>query len=440
MQVFYRLIQRALPALVASVLFASAFIASAQGTSVASAVQDTPASTAGETANGAGTGGGEATADATTAAFTEKLDALLARYDTLGACVCIIDNGEIAYTHCYGTLSPEGEPVTEDTMFRVGSISKMVTAMGIMQLVETGAASLDGDLSALLGYAVRNPAYPDTPVTLRQLMSHTAGFRDSSFYTNALRGQITALDELFATQNRYLFYKQTQPGTAWEYSNFGGGLLGAVLESLSGETVDAYMTEHVFTPLGITAAYQGALLPLDTPVADMYAMPSGRLTVALRDTADVVTTADPLHDYTLTAGKLTISAPDLAKLAIALCNGGLSGDTRVLMESSVAAMLTPQNNLGSVTCQSDWGLDVCVLEDTMVQGRTLYGHGGKANGMLCAVYFDPTDRTGVVMLTNGCNNTSRLNGVSKLSALAVQLCYADWIEPRYLAKNPWLVE
>ncbi|MCE5342251.1 MAG: beta-lactamase family protein [Eubacteriales bacterium] len=440
MKFFRRLSRGLLPTLVAAMLFVSMFFAKAEGQTAVPAVQEAPAAVAASETDSAGAeSDGESTAE-TIAAFQEQLNALLARYDTLGACVCIIENGEIAHTFCYGTLTPGGEPVSEDTMFRVGSISKMVTAMGMMQLVETGAAQLDEDISVLLGYPVRNPAYPETPVTLRQVMSHTAGLRDSGFYSQALRGRVTALDELFSIRSRYLFFGNTQPGAKWEYSNFGGGLLGAVLESLTGETVDDYMSENVFAPLGVVAVYQGALLPPDRPVADMYAMPSGRRTVALRDTAAAVTTANPLYDYTLTAGKLTLSAPDLAKLAIALCDGGVYGDTRVLKESSVAMMLTPQNNIGSVSCQSGWGLDVCVLADTMVEGRTLYGHGGKANGMLCAAYFDPTDRTGVVMLTNGCNNTPMVGGVGELSVLTVQLCYAEWIDGRHTATDPWLVE
>ncbi len=105
---------------------------------------------------------------------------LFADYDTLGACVCVIENGQIARTFCYGTLSPEGAPVTEATLFRVGSISKMVTAMGVMRLAEDGQTSLDADLSDLLGYPVRNPRYPDESVTLRQVMCHTAGLRDGA--------------------------------------------------------------------------------------------------------------------------------------------------------------------------------------------------------------------------------------------------------------------
>ena len=102
-------------------------------------------------------------------------------------------------------------------------------------------------------------------------------------------------------------------------------------------------------------------------------------------------------------------------------------------------MLTPQNELGSVSGRSDFGLDVFILPETIVQGRTLYGHGGKANGMLCSVFFDPTDRTGVVMLTNGCDNAGAIGGMGKLGVLVTRKCYQALADESYTFRNPWLV-
>ncbi len=369
----------------------------------------------------------------------EKLDALFAKYDTLGACVCIIEKGQITYTFCYGSIAPEGDAVTADTLFRVGSISKMVTGIGMMQLVEGGMADLEDDVGDLLGTTVRNPHYPTSIVTLRQLMTHTAGLRDSGFYTLALEGKVTPLDVLFAAGKRsYQFYSTLRPGARVKYSNFGGGLLGCIIEALTGQTLDAYMNDNVFAPLGITAAYQGALLPQNTAVADMYAMPSEKMQAAVRE-GDVLQSCDPMTDYTLSAGKLTLSAPDLAKLLIALCNDGVYGDTRILSKNTVTGIRTAQNGIGSVTCKSERGLEMNIITDTIVQGRTLYGHGGKANGMLCAAYFDPIDRTGVVMLTNGCNNTRSYQGVGLLSVMAIRLCYTELLDNACDSENPWLV-
>lgn len=224
------------------------------------------------------------------------------------------------------------------------------------------------------------------------------------------------------------------------YSNFGGGLIGVLIEKLSGQPLDDYMNAHVFAPLGITAAYQAARLPKNAKLADLYYMPQRRVAKILRDEKTNLTAADPEHNYFLTAGKLIISAPDLAKLLVVLCDGGVYGDTRILKESTVRNITTRQDHIGSVACESGHGLFLNIITDNQVEGRTMYGHGGKANGMLCAAYFDPTDRTGVVMLTNGCQNQSVHNGVGMLGRVVMRICYEQIIEPNHRAEDPFLME
>ena len=133
------------------------------------------------------------------------------------------------------------------------------------------------------------------------------------------------------------------------------------------------------------------------------------------------------------------TAGGLARLLVALCDDGVVGDARLLLPDTARLMRTPQNGLGSVSCQSGRGLFVNILTDDQVEGRTLYGHGGKAYGMLCAAYFDPTDRTGVVMLTNGCSLKSVHNGVGMLGRLVCTLCYREFLEPTHRAENPYLI-
>ena len=373
----------------------------------------------------------------------EKLDAVFKDYRTMGASVAVFQNGEITYTYTYGIREKEsGEPVTEDTLFQVGSISKMIAGIGLLRLVEDGKAELDSDLGDLFGFPVRNPRYPGTPVTLRQLMSHTAGIRDSGQYKAALNGRVRPLSALLGgNAAEYSFSSGTRGGERSFYSNFGGGIGGSLVEALSGQTLDGWLTEAVFAPLGITAGYQASLLPAEVKLADMYEMPSRRRTKALRtDLVTHITAADPEQDYFLSAGKLIISAPDLAKILIALCDGGMVGDTRILKESSAREMRTPQNYRGSVKCDSQRGLFMNIIRNFQVEGRTMYGHGGKANGMLCAAYFDPVDRTGIVMLTNGCNNRPSYHGVGMLGRTVLSLCYSELIDGKHITEDPWLVE
>lgn len=369
----------------------------------------------------------------------QKLAAGFQRYSTLGACVAVIQNGEITYTYCYGDARIGGDPITPDTVFQVGSISKMVSNIGLMQLLEQRGIALDAEIGDVLGYPVRHPLYPNLPITLRQLMTHTAALRDSGDYQEALNGQPRGLKELFSQRAEYTFHNW-KPGHRRAYSNFGGGLIGTLIEKLSGQTLDAYMAEHVFAPLEITAAYQPALIPQTVPMADLFHMPQRQLAKRLREDVSLTEAADPETHYWQTAGKLIISAPDLARLLIALCDGGIYQNARILKESTAAQIITRQDFTGSVACESGNGLFLNIITDDQVQGRTMYGHGGKANGMLCAAYFDPTDRTGVVMLTNGCQNISVHNGVGMLGRVIMRICYQEIIGTDHVAEDPFAVE
>lgn len=365
-------------------------------------------------------------------AVEEQLARMFEKYSTLGASVAVFQNGRVTYTYTYGQIRPGGPEVTADTAFQVGSISKMVACIGLLQLMDEQGVSLDDELGEVLGYEVRNPHYPEVPVTLRQLMTHTASLQDSSDYDRALEGEGLPLETLFAQEGRRVFL-QARPGSRRLYSNFGGGLIGPLIEALSGMALDDYMAQNVFEPLGVAAAYQPSRLAPDVPVADLYLMPRRWLAKRVREDSPA------LQGYCFTAGKLVISAPDLCKILIALCDGGVCGDARILKESQTREMLTPQNYTGSVTCESGNGLFINIITDDEVEGRTLYGHGGKANGMLCAAYFDPTDRTGVVMLTNGCQNKSAHNGVGMLGRNILTLCYELLIEPHHQVENPFEV-
>ncbi len=370
-----------------------------------------------------------------------QLNRLFDQYDTMGACVAVFQNGEITYTYTYGTRTNGGDAVTPDSLFQVGSISKLVGNMGLMQLLTELDISLDTDISQILGFPIRHPEYPDLPITLRQVMTHTAALRENSAYDAALDGDGKALNELFSGDwAAASFIPHQKPGTKSVYSNLGGGLIGVLIEQLSGQTLDDYMREHVFEPLGITAAYQPALLPEDAPLCDLYQMPQRRLSKSLREETFFYTEPDPLHHYYLTAGKLVISAPDLCKLLIALCDGGVVGDVRILDASAVREMCTVQNDRWSVACESGRGLFMNIYTDKQVEGRTLYGHGGKAHGMLCAAYFDPSDRTGVVMLTNGCRNQPMRQGVGLLGRKVLTAVYDLWLTPTHQQEDPFAVE
>ena len=115
--------------------------------------------------------------------FELTLETILEKNRALGACVVLRRPSGAHETFCFGTARLLGRvPVTEETCFRVASVSKLVMTFGALALVERGVLGLDDDLSACLGYPVRNPRFPDAPVTLRMLLTHTASIRDEGNY------------------------------------------------------------------------------------------------------------------------------------------------------------------------------------------------------------------------------------------------------------------
>ncbi len=370
-----------------------------------------------------------------------ELNSIFTFYETMGGSVAVFQNGQVTYTYTFGKRYLDGEAVTPDSLFQCGSISKMIANIGLMQLLEEKGIPLDTDVGQLLEIPLRHPDYPELPITLRQLMTHTASLDDSFSYHDGLDGEGRSLSEMFSGERvRSCFLPGVKPGTKSVYSNLGGGLIGCLVEKLSGQTLDDYMQANVFGPLGITAAYQSGLLPEDSPFCDLYEMPKKWLTKSLRQERGYYTQPDPMQHYYLTAGKLVISAPDLCRLLIALCDGGMVEDVQLVSSAAAQEMRTPQNDRWSVSCETGRGLFMNIYTDIQVEGRTLYGHGGKAHGMLCAAYFDPTDRTGVVMLTNGCKNGPSRQGVGLLGRRVLSAVYEVWLDKEHQVESAFSVE
>ena len=193
-----------------------------------------------------------ATALGETSDVDEEVRKIFKMYKAVGGTVLAAKDGEIVYQYNYGFANRQSKtPVTEDTYFRVASVTKMVSAIRIMQLVEAGALDLDADLSDYLGFTLRNPYAREVPITLRHLMTHTSSLNQNGSYGR--RG----LEALLALEgNHRANYYDEVPGTKYRYSNFGAGVMGSVLEAVTGKNVQDTVAEGVFEPLGIDGVLQ----------------------------------------------------------------------------------------------------------------------------------------------------------------------------------------
>lgn len=348
----------------------------------------------------------------------QKVIRILKGFKTVGASLTVAKDGKIIYDYQYG-LSSRGQKtwVTENTYFRVASVTKMVSAIRIMQLVEQGKLDLDADLKEYFHVPFRNPNFPKTKITLRHLMTHTATIKADSFK----RGIAAELGKMNHTYGD--FYAR-EPGKYYRYSNLGAGLMGCLMEIATGKNVQENMEEGVFKPLGIDAGYHGRFLDRPEDMATTYNFSDDSLTAPRvyldRPWDDQI---NPDRHFNLTFGSLWITSRDLCRIGMMLENGGELDGVRILSPQSVEQMMSSQVGRGGVQIDSPYGL--CVNRMTnLVKGRLVYGHQGMFDSVVANLYFEPNSGLVFALAINGCNSGLQ----DRIQAVSRRLFSAVWDE------------
>jgi CubicO group peptidase (beta-lactamase class C family) len=367
---------------------------------------------------------------------TRKLDAALA--DMIGGygekvpglAVIVYKNGKEVYRNMLGNrfLSPRNKnwnlPVTADSRFRVASISKVFTAAGYMQLVEQGKINLDEDVSRYLGFTLRNPKYPNKAITSRMLLSHTSSIRD---YPTAYVPYKSNVKSFFTSEDCWT--KGRTPGTYFSYSNLNFVLLATIMEKVSGQRFDKYISKNVLKPLDI----KGSFNLRDFSSSDLQKMgtlyrktngEAGRYYAQIDDRPIELPDATRLANYRpgtnagifSPQGGLRVSPNELSHMLVMLMNRGNYHGKQVLKPSSVQLMekqvwnYTPAQPNGDIENDAieSYGL---ALQYFSGSGSTkpapnrpdfdLIGHLGEAYGFIGGLMWQPGTKNGFVFLQNG---------------------------------------
>src|SRR5207248_4994644 len=168
------------------------------------------------------------------------------RDDIAGVVVCVVRDGQVLFAKGYGYKDAEHKiPVTPDTLFRHGSISKLFTWTAVMQLAEQRKLDLDRDVNTYLDYKI--PDAFGQPITLRNLMTHTPGFEET--VKDLIQPDARRLTPLAAYMKNHIPARIFPPGTIPAYSNYGAGLAGYIVERVSGVPFDQYVKQAIFDPL-----------------------------------------------------------------------------------------------------------------------------------------------------------------------------------------------
>jgi CubicO group peptidase (beta-lactamase class C family) len=368
------------------------------------------------------------------------LDGAAEGNDMMGGSVVVHCGDSIIERWHYGTADLEREiPVGPQTKYRIASVSKMVTAIAVMQLMDAGAINLDDDISDILGYDVVNPNYPETPITVSMLLSHTSGIIDGTTYSDFLGATVNDdpipnLSEILTTVGDYYTTNQfnnIEPGTYFNYSNINYVILGTIIEKAADQRFDAYCREHIFEPLGLDASFNVNDLQNIDDVAVLYRKISDVWTPQADDYQGVQPVFNNLDGYIPGTnggrfgpqGGLRISAEDLSKISMCLMMPG-SCEALNLTTTSISLMLLAQwtydgeNGNNYYGLFRSWGLGIHLITSTpgndivLPGSNTMYGHTGEAYGLVSDVYFDPQRNVGIVFITNGVGNGYQLNKFS----------------------------
>jgi CubicO group peptidase (beta-lactamase class C family) len=346
----------------------------------------------------------------------------MARYDIAGVAACLVKNDRMVWSNTYGFADLERQvPMSLDWVQNICSISKTFTTTALMQLWEQGRFQLDDDVSDYLSFPLRNPNHPDTAITFRLLLTHRSSIRDGEWYGRMYQcgdPQVSLGDWI----NGYLqpggqFYDAQEnfevwgPGDRWEYNNVAFGLLGYLVERISGESFADYCQTHVFQPLEMNeTSWYLADIDVSRHVVPYTFVENGNvrsptwggrpLGVILEGSGATVPEGDGHHAScaynhpNFPDGFLRTSVRQLSWFARAYLNRGTLDGRRILEESTVEEMLHTQRVEETRNQGLTW------YSGGEIRGREVWGHGGSDPGINTDIRLIPEERIAAIVFIN----------------------------------------
>jgi len=357
------------------------------------------------------------------------LSGIATKFQLAGMSVAVVRDTQIVFAEGYG-LADIGRSIamTDSSVYRIASISKSISATALMKIYEERAKTdsafrLEEDVSRYLGFTLRNSSYPNDSITFRMLLSHTAGLRDGSGYDSFLSASYSStpppvLSSLLVPGGSYytanMWSSTYRPGAYFQYANINYGVIGTLVERLSGVRFDVYCRTRILQPLGLVGSFNIQDLPNMNNVAVLYRKPGGVWTPQADNYGGVKPAPRDLSSYVVGTngllfapqGGLRISATELARfMMMHMRNGAMSG-VRILPESIVTAMrtpiwtYTPGNGNNYYGIFNTYGIGLSRTTE-LLPGQTIVGHPGEAYGLISDMYFATDGAYGIVFITNG---------------------------------------
>ena len=339
-------------------------------------------------------------------AFSHQIAADVEADGIGGITAAVFKGDQVLWAQGYGWADPSaGVPAGVRTIYRTGSISKSFTAVLLADLVEEGLFELDDPVVRTLPEVSQFGDAPEGmhPITFRQLASHTAGLIREPALEGAAAGPIDAWgDKILASIPRTRFY--TMPGTQYQYSNIGFGVLGYALERGAGISFIDMIEDRIFNPLGMHSSTFIVGPELSRRLAVGFANGGGE-----NVDADFPALEHVGRGYKVPNGGVYSTVADLATFAAAVMGRTEHAVLEPVTREEVMRSQTPQDGPG-------YGLGFSIRPITLPDGspRTLVGHGGSVAGYNAYLVFEPESGYGVVMLRNYNSGATNLGRASDL--------------------------
>ena len=354
------------------------------------------------------------TADDLSTFFGGLLPYMLARGDIAGGAIVVVKDGQVLFAHGYGYADLKNRaPVSPaNTLFRIGSVSKLFTWTAVMQLVEQHKLDLDRDINSYLDFKI--PPRFGKPITLRDLMTHTPGFEDTA---RDLLPETAAETNLAHYLKAHVPARIFPPGKIVAYSNYGAGLAGYIVQRVSGESFDDYIQRHILEPLDMQ--HSSFAQPLPPNLAPLLAK---GYTSASDGDAKPFELANPAP-----AGAMTSSVLDMANFMIAQLQEGRFGNTRILSQPTAELMHSPQHT----SAPGLNGFDLGFYQENR-NGQRIVGHGGDTIVFHSDLHLLLDANVGLFMSFNSAGKNGAVNHVRS----AIFHAFLDRYFPWHVAPEP----
>lgn len=317
--------------------------------------------------------------------------------------MAVIEGGQVTDAYASGWATKNVEKMTPQHKMRIASISKVIIGMEAMRLMERGIIDLDNPIGVYWGVSMKNPHYPNDPVTIRNLMTHTSSIfvagDDVSLSYGAVRAKLSGGSA----------YRNVRPGNigGWAYNNYGYSVLGMTLELAANGKMNDLLRRDLLTLMDIDAAFAPGDLR-DSSQLVTLAYHGGGVARSAAKQREFHSPAAPGASGTYFAGGLTINVSDLGKLVALLANDGQYEGLQMMKPESVALMEAV--NETQLPDGSYQGLSIRCRKDIYGRER-LYFHTGSAYGVYNCMSYDPDTGDGVVVLTVGASAAKDSNGI-----------------------------